>query len=1242
MFLEAMYGQDEQSKVKVLNPSEFVCEGFLYSDPLVTKVEESFNFAVELNVTSESPNPISQLRVRLQFLLIKMYPLHAPIIGCKSLVGSSSTQCLELIEHLNRCANERTGQVMLLDLLLLATEWLSARVRESNQGSLHELMLESQKQHDEQRVKREQLETLPEASVPPSLEELTHQRETDLRRQWLLNRPDLTGPGPRIKIDSGSFSANLSYTMSRFVKTQGLQQIKNAVSSGTPTSSLLQTVHVLQQALVQQQFLVSHLLAHWIELSRFLTSSDSTNELIDYLTRESLLDSQQADLVRYPGRIPTASLFPQADGSNSCVSLLTCPAERLGMRLSDYSSRVRDSCASVQNDMTLRPTGAPPVLSASSRFHQDFEQLQYLGSGAFGDVWKVRNRLDGMFYAIKKVRIGRFNDSRSAEDLVANNKVVNRILREVTTLGRIHSPYVLRYHQAWIEESRIEENLGDTQTGIVPQVRLRDEETLRSSSFFEHRDLITSGGFVSSEPTGGSGDNDAPNRSAKQLTLYIQTAFCPRTLSDYLASEGATATVTDLWRLCRMMLEGLAHIHSHGIMHRDMKPSNIFIDSNGDIRIGDFGLATFERGASLDEERESPDGANQELSTRVGTKLYSSPEQEGSTNGDYDERTDIYSLGIIFFELWYPFRTNYDRIEQITKLKEGIVPGKFAESHPRQWKLISTMIQRNLQERPTATMILQSDLLPPRMEDDFLNDALRVVSNPNTPIFPRILTKLFSADRQMILSKPWPSASIHQQLGSYLACLPEPVILEQRKNKVCSAIKNVFELHGAIRYTAPMFNSLSSESRGCRDDEAVLMDHNGALCSARYDTRSNFAQTLASTLVDAQSHLTQDVVFKRYDICTVYRKPSRPGFQPIELIRGEFDMIGIAPSIAECQCLDLASDILSNFHEDIEWVRVCINHKQLFDFVLNQADISNSLKQSVQKSLLDVSYAPSGSSRLEKWDYIRKALISSGAGITDKQINSIGRWFRTSTGSMSEVFVALQDECEEGDSITNKALQETKSLIEAIQRCQGSRFRENEYMIDLCFPPPSDDHDGLYFRVDVSYSSQPDISDTLCVGGRINNTLRKHVRGAVPGMVGMTCNISKLVSNVEVGASGIFGSSDVLVCAQRDSRIDDITDGILVEQASVASEIHRMGLSADVYYGTSSLQEQMEFAVQRGFRYVVVLREKDISTIAEDGTRELLNDYNVSVRVISGVKGKQVREVSMKRSELRNNLAHRT
>jgi translation initiation factor 2-alpha kinase 4 len=47
-----------------------------------------------------------------------------------------------------------------------------------------------------------------------------------------------------------------------------------------------------------------------------------------------------------------------------------------------------------------------------------------------------------------------------------------------------------------------------------------------------------------------------------------------------------------VWRLFREIVEGLAHIHQQGMIHRDLKPVNIFLDSNDHVKIGDFGLAT--------------------------------------------------------------------------------------------------------------------------------------------------------------------------------------------------------------------------------------------------------------------------------------------------------------------------------------------------------------------------------------------------------------------------------------------------------------------------------------------------------------------------------------------------------------------------------------------------------------------------------------------------------------------------
>lgn len=76
-----------------------------------------------------------------------------------------------------------------------------------------------------------------------------------------------------------------------------------------------------------------------------------------------------------------------------------------------------------------------------------------------------------------------------------------------------------------------------------------------------------------------------------QEVLYIQMEFCPTTLKRQLG-KGQVAD-EHAWRVLRQLLSALAYLHQRGIIHRDVKPDNVFYDSRNDIKLGDFGLAKF-------------------------------------------------------------------------------------------------------------------------------------------------------------------------------------------------------------------------------------------------------------------------------------------------------------------------------------------------------------------------------------------------------------------------------------------------------------------------------------------------------------------------------------------------------------------------------------------------------------------------------------------------------------------------
>ena len=92
--------------------------------------------------------------------------------------------------------------------------------------------------------------------------------------------------------------------------------------------------------------------------------------------------------------------------------------------------------------------------------------------------------------------------------------------------------------------------------------------------------------------------------------------------------------------LCATVAEALAAAHAQGVVHRDVKPSNIMLAADGSVKLVDFGLA---RGVGIDMATLTRTGMI------VGTPAYMSPEQFEAHG--VDERTDVYSLGVVLFEL---------------------------------------------------------------------------------------------------------------------------------------------------------------------------------------------------------------------------------------------------------------------------------------------------------------------------------------------------------------------------------------------------------------------------------------------------------------------------------------------------------------------------------------------------------------------------------------------------------------
>ncbi|XP_047173540.1 probable serine/threonine-protein kinase At1g54610 [Vigna umbellata] len=149
--------------------------------------------------------------------------------------------------------------------------------------------------------------------------------------------------------------------------------------------------------------------------------------------------------------------------------------------------------------------------------------------------------------------------------------------------------------------------------------------------------------------------------SRTSTSLYLVFEYMEHDLAGLATVHGLKLTESQIKCFLQQLLRGLQHCHSRGVLHRDIKGSNLLIDNNGNLKIGDFGLATV-----YDPEKKQP------LTSRVVTLWYRAPELLlGAT--EYGEAIDLWSVGCILAELLagkpiMPGRTEVEQMHKIFKL----------------------------------------------------------------------------------------------------------------------------------------------------------------------------------------------------------------------------------------------------------------------------------------------------------------------------------------------------------------------------------------------------------------------------------------------------------------------------------------------------------------------------------------------------------------------------------------------
>uniref|UniRef100_H3GNU0 non-specific serine/threonine protein kinase n=1 Tax=Phytophthora ramorum TaxID=164328 RepID=H3GNU0_PHYRM len=512
-----------------------------------------------------------------------------------------------------------------------------------------------------------------------------------------------------------------------------------------------------------------------------------------------------------------------------------------------------------------------------------------------------------------------------------------------------------------------------------------------------------------------------PERKRKFEKLYIQMEYCEGNALREVIDKGALWKDPDkIWTMFRQILEALVYIHRQGIIHRDIKPPNVFLDSEGTVKLGDFGLAVrppkamdddgsnedssppneTATGAILSESTGSSaaelygrlklenlestrvvgrssvqhdsnlmttmsaDVVDGSITAGVGTAFYRAPEQEREGQR-YNQKADLFSLGILFFEMWSPpFTTLMERAQALTGLRERHeLPAAFSESEDVK-KIILWLCERDPSKRPNAKELLASPLLPAKIEVEgsYLREALETLANPQVNHVDYTYDHLESVKMRIY----------ETQLRT--------------KTYVRNVLQKVFERHGAVEMSTPLLMPRLSESfngitLNAAPNASLMLDGNGVSVSLPFDLTERLARFVARHNVSR---------LKCFQFDRVYRKGVGGG-HPREFTESDFDIIwddGGSFRFLELEGLEVVSGVIKALPSCLGSYYMRFNDARVTRGILDLCRVPTSARREVLRLLSnEVSfYVHAGppstqtpSLKPGRWKFVAKRMKHYGA-----------------------------------------------------------------------------------------------------------------------------------------------------------------------------------------------------------------------------------------------------------------------
>lgn len=391
------------------------------------------------------------------------------------------------------------------------------------------------------------------------------------RRSSTELEPDLSTPTAPKKSKQSETSSEKS--------TEPLTEVQSTVTPSTSEISLQAEVVLVQEGEEEEKQLAEQTGLSEQSVSVHETTIEETDSGISGREKDVAATSSEA--------IPGTSKEEQLGTLKSIVMKYSEQSE-----LSGFSGS-RPKCETTVQSFTLRE-------------HASYEDLSIIGNGAYGTVYKAKDKSSGQIVALKKVRVPLTDDG-------------------------------------------------------LPMSTLREIAVLKSLERYEHPNIVRlldvcQGDYLHLP----SGDGEQSERLDRGLTLWLVFEHVERDLASYIANYRDSSPRSGIppylvMQMSKEILCGVEFLHSHRIIHRDLKPQNLLVTREGRIKIADFGLAK-----TYDFEMR--------LTSVVVTQWYRAPEV--LLGCSYATPVDIWSVGCILAELCkleplFPGTSEGDQLDRI-------------------------------------------------------------------------------------------------------------------------------------------------------------------------------------------------------------------------------------------------------------------------------------------------------------------------------------------------------------------------------------------------------------------------------------------------------------------------------------------------------------------------------------------------------------------------------------------------